>query len=55
MFISPDCASIEIKLHCHWDCIVCKNSDGEKEWKPEEALVDFPVKQVDGDGHWLSQ
>lgn len=48
MCISPDCASFEIKLHCLWDCIVCKNSDEEKEWKPKEALVDFAAKQVDG-------
>ncbi len=48
MYISPDCASFEIKLHRLLDCIVCKNSDGEKERKPKEALVDFPAKQVDG-------
>lgn len=48
MSISPDCASFEIKLHHLWDCIVCRNSDREKEWKPKEALVDFAAKQVDG-------
>lgn len=48
MYCSPDCASFEIKLHRLFDCIVCKNSDGEKEQKPKEALVDSPTKQVDG-------
>lgn len=46
--ICPDRASFKIKLHCLWDCIVCKSFDREKEQKPEGALVDFPAKQVDG-------
>lgn len=47
MFISPDCASFEIKLHRRWDCIVCKSSDG-KRVETRGSPCRLPAKQVDG-------